>query len=311
MKVIIALIENYHFTLDPVSLGIPGIAATARKIEEWGSMASSRRKRPARSVLSAARRGRAHAADLPEYGNRGGIPRSPMVTAQMAWDLQRFSGAGSIWTGHPGEAHKRAALRYAMDGTAGPAHAGVRPLPARDLPNLQNNKQPTYFEGKYYKYTMSPPVLTAGPSNIRTSRSAWQRTTRIWHGSPASCATGCSRTRCARRSISMRSRPQIEAGARKAGRPMSEIDILGAPIIVTGKNAAELKKERQLLKRRVAFTPPRGPITRCLRSTAERPRPQAARPLVGEQVGRDGQLIPTTWRTRSASSATSMKSAHS
>jgi hypothetical protein len=36
MKVLIALIENYHFTPEPVSLGMAGIVATARKLEDVG-----------------------------------------------------------------------------------------------------------------------------------------------------------------------------------------------------------------------------------------------------------------------------------
>jgi alkanesulfonate monooxygenase SsuD/methylene tetrahydromethanopterin reductase-like flavin-dependent oxidoreductase (luciferase family) len=47
--------------------------------------------------------------------------------------------------------------------------------------------------------------------------------------------------------------PQIAKGAHKAGRSLAEIEIIGAPIIVTGKNKEELEQERQLLKRRVAF----------------------------------------------------------
>ena len=47
--------------------------------------------------------------------------------------------------------------------------------------------------------------------------------------------------------------PNVEAGTREAGRDVSEIDIMAAPIIVTGRTAAELEEERKLLKRRVSF----------------------------------------------------------
>jgi probable F420-dependent oxidoreductase len=48
-------------------------------------------------------------------------------------------------------------------------------------------------------------------------------------------------------------KPAIGAGATKAGRSLDEIDIIGAPIIVTGRTREELDAEKGLLKQRIAF----------------------------------------------------------
>ena len=47
--------------------------------------------------------------------------------------------------------------------------------------------------------------------------------------------------------------PAIEAGASKSGRRLQDINVIGSPIIVTGRNQQELDEEMKLLKRRVAF----------------------------------------------------------
>jgi probable F420-dependent oxidoreductase len=47
--------------------------------------------------------------------------------------------------------------------------------------------------------------------------------------------------------------PAIESGAQKEGRHLSDIDIVGAPIIVTGRNKSEMEEEKKVLRQRVAF----------------------------------------------------------
>jgi len=118
---------------------------------------------------------------------------------------------------------------------------------------FQNNKQPTYFEasttstrcpagahGRRDRPSAHPIRLAANNPYMGGLPGAVRRRIRAPGLHPA-------------KYIQEVLRPNIEVGARKSGRPMSNIDILGAAIIVTAKNQAELKKERHLLKRRVAF----------------------------------------------------------
>ena len=256
MKVIIALIENYHFTLDPVSLGIPGIAATARKIEEVGFdgilSPETAGHDPFFPLLVAAEHTRRVSLNT---GIAVAFPRSPMVTAQMAWDLQRFSGGRfCLGLGTQVKAHNERRYGMPWTGPPGPRMREYVQCLQAIFKTFQNNKQPTYFEGKYYKYTMSPPVLTAGaidhphiPIRLAANNPYMARL------AGELCDGVFAHPVCTAKYIQEVLRPNIEVGARKSGRPMSNIDILGAPIIVTAKNQAELKKERHLLKRRVAF----------------------------------------------------------
>src|SRR5512135_1917697 len=121
MKVGIALIESYSFTAEPVSLGIAGIAKAARKLEDLGFdgiiSCETAGHDPFFPLLIAAE----HTQRVTlSTGVAVAFPRSPMVVAQMAWDLQRFSGGrfelglgtqvkghnerryGTPWVGAPG-----------------------------------------------------------------------------------------------------------------------------------------------------------------------------------------------------------------
>ncbi|MFN8625289.1 MAG: LLM class flavin-dependent oxidoreductase [Candidatus Binatia bacterium] len=107
MKSIIAMIENYKFSNDPRELGIAGLAATARKVGEmgfdWILTAETRGHDSFFPLLIAAE----HTRHVTLHtGIAVSFPRSPMVTAQMAWDLQRFSrgrfclGLGTLVKAH-------------------------------------------------------------------------------------------------------------------------------------------------------------------------------------------------------------------
>jgi alkanesulfonate monooxygenase SsuD/methylene tetrahydromethanopterin reductase-like flavin-dependent oxidoreductase (luciferase family) len=47
--------------------------------------------------------------------------------------------------------------------------------------------------------------------------------------------------------------PAVAEGARRAGRSPGDVEIVGAPIVVAAVDEEELREEKQLLKRRVAF----------------------------------------------------------
>jgi len=47
--------------------------------------------------------------------------------------------------------------------------------------------------------------------------------------------------------------PAIAVGARKAGRQASDVQILVSPMIVTGRNEAEIKRKTSYLKQRLGF----------------------------------------------------------
>ncbi len=183
------------------------------------------------------------------------FPRSPLVTAQMAWDLQRFS-AGRFRLGLGTQVKGHNERRYAAPWTAAPGprlREYVQCLRAM-FATFQNAKQPQYFEGKHYRFTMMPPFFNPGPIahphvpiqiavvNPYMARLAGE----LCDGLRLHPIATFRYTR----EVVL---PAVEAGARKAGRPRADVDVIGAPFLALGRTEAEVEKAKAALKQRISF----------------------------------------------------------
>jgi len=256
MKVGIALIESYSFSRDQVTLGIAGLGAAAKRFEDIGfdGIISSETAGhdPFFPLLIAAEHTRRVTLAT---GVAVSFPRSPMVVAQMAWDLQRFSGGRfQLGLGTQVKGHNERRYGTPWISPPGPRMREYVQCVQAIFKTFQNNKEPTYFEGKHYKYTMAPPVFTAGPiENPHVPIHLAAVNPYMSRLGGELCDGVFAHPACTAKYIREAMLPQIAKGAYKAGRSPAEVEIIGAPIIVTGKNKEELDQERQLLKRRVAF----------------------------------------------------------
>jgi probable F420-dependent oxidoreductase len=250
------MIENYSFSREPVSMGMPGLADTARKLEDVGFdriiSPETAGHDPFLPLLIAAEH-----TDRIELGTGIAVafPRSPLVVAQMSWDLQRFSG-GRFHLGLGTQVKGHNERRYGVPWTAPPAQRMreyVQCLRAI-FETFQDSKNPRHFEGEHYRFSMLPPVFTPLPSEhphipIHTA-AVNQHMSRLG----GELFDGVfAHPVCTARYMREVMLPTIEEGAKKAGRKLSDIDIMAAPIIVTGRNADELQEEMKLHKRRVSF----------------------------------------------------------
>jgi probable F420-dependent oxidoreductase len=256
MNVGIALIESYSFSRDPAALGVHGLAATARKLEDLGfdGIISSETAGhdPFFPLLIAAE----HTQHVSlSTGVAVAFPRSPMVVAQMAWDLQRFSG-GRFRLGLGTQVKGHNERRYGVPWTAppGPRMREYVECLRAIFHTFQNRKEPHYFEGVHYRFTMLPPVFSPPPIDHPHIPIHIAAVNPYMSRLGGELADGVfAHPVCTARYIREKMLPLVEKGARKAGKSLSSVDIIGAPIIVTANDAAEMEKERQLLKRRVAF----------------------------------------------------------
>ena len=256
MRISIAMIENYNFSRDPVALGMRGFADAARKLEDLGFdriiSPETAGHDPFLPLMIAAEH--TDRIDL-ATGIAVAFPRPPLIVAQMAWDLQRFSG-GRFHLGLGTQVKKHNELRYGVPWTAPPAERMreyVQCLRAI-FETFQDSDNPRHFEGQHYRFSMLPPVFTPRPIahphipihmaavNQHMSRLGGE----LFDGVFAHPV-------CTPKYMKEVMLPTIEEGAKKAGRKLSDIDVMAAPIIVTGRNAAELEEEMKLHKRRVSF----------------------------------------------------------
>jgi len=183
------------------------------------------------------------------------FPRSPMVVAQMAWDLQRLShGRFALGLGTQVKGHNERRYGTPWTGPPGPRMREYIQCLRAIFATFQDRRQPRWFEGEHYRFSMLPPVFApeaiehphvpihAAAVNPYMARLAGEL-----------CDGVFAHPVCTARYLREVLVPAVAEGARLAGRRLEQIDVRGAPIVVTGRDAAELAEERRLLKRRISF----------------------------------------------------------
>jgi len=183
------------------------------------------------------------------------FPRSPLVVAQMAWDLQRCSG-GRFQLGLGTQVKGHNERRYAAPWMAAPGprlREYIQCLRAM-FQTFQNGTQPTYFKGQHYQFTLMPPFFNPGPIehphvpiyiavvNKYMARLAGE----LCEGLRLHPIATFAYTK----GVIL---PAVEAGVRKAGRTLADVDIVGAPFLAIGKDAEEVEAAKRAQKQRIAF----------------------------------------------------------
>lgn len=182
------------------------------------------------------------------------FPRSPLVSAQLAWDLQQLSrgrfllGLGTQVKGH----NER---RYAAPWT-GPAGPRMREYIAcvRAMFHTFRTGEKPRFEGEHYQFTLMSPFFDPGPIefpdppiyvaavNTYLARMAGE----LCHGLRLH---PIATFRYVREVLG----PEVAAGAERSGRARNDIDVVGVPFLAIGPDEASIAAAKQALKQRIAF----------------------------------------------------------
>ena len=182
------------------------------------------------------------------------FPRAPMVTAQLAWDLQEYSG-GRFNLGLGTQVKGHNVLRYAAPWTAAPGprmRDYIRCLKAMFASFATGNVEP--FESEHYTFKLLPPFFNPGP---------------IGQAAPPIYIAAVNKYMCRlvgelcdgvrlhpigtfayTREVVL---PIIKASADKACRKRSDIDIVGAPFLATGPDEEAVVTARAALKQHISF----------------------------------------------------------
>ena len=184
------------------------------------------------------------------------FPRSPFVTAQIAWDLQRYSG-GRFMLGLGTQVKGHNERRYS---TAWPSPPGPR---LREyilclkaiFKTFQTSARPD-FQGKHYQFTLISPFFSPGPNpppaeNVPIYISAVNRYNCRLVGELCDGIRmhGFNTLNYTNEVII----PAIKEGAEKAGRTFSDIDIVGGAFVITGKNEEEIEKAKGPVRQQLSF----------------------------------------------------------
>ena len=183
------------------------------------------------------------------------FPRSPMATAQAAWDLQALSG-GRFALGLGTQIKRHNEQRYGVPWVGSPVarmREYLRCLRAI-FASFQDPGQPTWFEGTHYRFTMLPPFFNPGPiahshipihlavANVHMSRLAGE----LCEGARLH---PIATFRYTREEIL----PAIEAGAARGNRKREDFELIGSPFLAIGRDEAELEAARNTLRQQIAF----------------------------------------------------------
>lgn len=182
------------------------------------------------------------------------FPRSPMVTAQIAWDLQRFSG-GRFILGLGTQVKGHNERRYS---TAWPSPPGPR---LRDyilalkaiFETFQTNARPSY-QGPHYQFTLISPFFNPGPNRdghvpIYISAVNKYNCRLVGEVCDGIRMHGFNTIKYTKEVII----PAIEEGAKKSGRSLSDIDIVGGSFIITGANEEEVERAKAPVRQQLSF----------------------------------------------------------
>ena len=181
------------------------------------------------------------------------FPRSPMITAQLAWDLQQYSGGRfNLGLGTQVKGHNERRFSVKWSAPVPRMREYVQFIRAV-WDSFQNGTKPS-FQGEHYTFTLMTPFFNPGPiehPKIPIYLAAvGDGMCRLVGEVADGIRLHSFNTPHYVRTVIL---PSIEAGAKKAGRSMSEIEIIGGSFIVTGANEEEVEQAKRAEKRRIAF----------------------------------------------------------
>jgi probable F420-dependent oxidoreductase len=194
------------------------------------------------------------------------FPRSPMVTAQIAWDLAAFSG-GRFTLGLGTQVRAHIERRFSAPFDQPVARLRDYILALRAIWNSFQGGARLSYRGEFYQHTLMTPFFNPGPIdhpaipiyiagvNSRLAQLAGELCDGF-HAHPLTTA----------KYLREQLRPQIAAGAAKAGRDPSACVVAGSAFVITGHDSETTERSRAFVKQQIAFyasTPTYRPVLAC------------------------------------------------
>jgi probable F420-dependent oxidoreductase len=183
------------------------------------------------------------------------FPRSPLVMAQTAWDLARYSD-GRFELGLGTQVRGQNERRYAAPWTGSPGprlREYVLTMQAM-WHTFEHPDRPRWFEGEHYRFTLMPEFFNPGPiphPHVPVYLAAVNRSLSRTAGELADGIF--PHPICTPRYIRERMLPYVAEGLAHAGRPAGAVKVLVSPMVATGRNKEEVARKKVYLKQRLAF----------------------------------------------------------
>ncbi|MCG8352297.1 MAG: LLM class F420-dependent oxidoreductase [Chloroflexales bacterium] len=181
------------------------------------------------------------------------FPRSPMVTAQIAWDLAAYSeGRFILGLGTQVKAHIERRFSTTWDAPVARLHDYIQAL--RAIWDCWQNGTRLNYRGKYYQHTLMSPFFNPGPIahpnipiyiagvNTNLAKLAGELCDGF-HVHPLNSA----------QYIREVVQPNIAAGAAQAGRDPAAVALAGSVFVITGTDSAMTENLRTMVRQQISF----------------------------------------------------------
>jgi probable F420-dependent oxidoreductase len=182
------------------------------------------------------------------------FPRSPMVVAHAAWDLQSFSG-GRFELGLGSQVKGNVVGRFSVPWTHPIPRMREYVQSLRAIWDCWQKGSPLDFRGKHYSFTRMQPYFNPGPIEhphiplfLGAVNPAMTRLAGEVCDGMISHPTSSDP-----RYIREVTVPNLEAGARRAGRSMQGVSLAAGGFVITGQNRREVAKAREDVRELMAF----------------------------------------------------------
>ncbi len=179
--------------------------------------------------------------------------RTPMTVANVAHDLQQFSG-GRFWLGLGSQIKPHVEARYSMPWGKPVSRMKEFVRALRAILASWNDNEKLDFRGEFYTHTLMPPIFNPGPAKGGAPP--------IYLG-----GVGPKMTEAAgevadgmllhpfhtERSLQKVMLPNLTRGLTASGRELSEFTLCAQVLVVTGKDEAGFESARAMTRNQIAF----------------------------------------------------------
>ncbi len=181
------------------------------------------------------------------------FPRSPMLTAQLAWDLQAESrgrfvlGLGSQVKGH-------IERRFSVPWTAPVSRMREYVEALRAIWRSWEDGVPLCYEGEHYRFTLMTPEFSPSPTGLPLAPVC---VAAVGPDMLRMAGRVCDGVRlhgfCTRRYLEEVCAPRIEEGLAKGGRERARFELSGGGFIATGPDEDAVRRSLDEVRYRIAF----------------------------------------------------------
>lgn len=182
------------------------------------------------------------------------FPRSPMVTAQLAWDLQHYSN-GRFCVGLGTQVKPHVERRYASTwtGPPGPRLREYIECMKAIFDSFQNGARAD-FKGEHYQFTLCPPFFNPGPAEHPDIPIQIAAVNPYMGRLAGELCDGLRLHPIATfRFTEEVLVPAIAEGAEKAGRSPDAVDLIGAPFLALARDEEGVAAAKLDLKQHISF----------------------------------------------------------